>query len=208
MFKTKTWLFRTAGRAKHLEPTSAARRQNACVSPASGLPEGAGRCGLRASARRGRTVMASLDIALVRCRRLFCRAFPGHAARSAPQASRLTRSLRYCSAADPKASTRGAAMATVFTTSRRESFTFWRAELQAVNVQEKSWLFRTAGRAKHLEPTAARRQNAYSAASFRDKQSAAPLSSLRNTNSKRQRTNDLSQRIKTLHPLTLRAAME
>ena len=50
--------------------------------------------------------------------------------------------------------------------------------------------------------------NAYYAASFRDKRSAAPLSSLRNTNSKRQRTNDPSRRIKTSHPLTLRAAME
>ena len=43
-------------------------------------------------------------------------------------------------------------------------------------------------------------QNAYSAASFRDKRSARPLSSLRNTNAKRQRTNDLSPAYQNVAP--------
>jgi hypothetical protein len=130
-------------------------------STASGLTrmrEGARR---RAERDMRLNAMASLNIALVSCSGQFCRALPVNAADPRHQSYSFTGPGRYCGAPSSEASTRWRCDRDRFTPGTiSELLTRWRGELSAIDVQNHSLLFRDAARAKRVELTAARRQNA------------------------------------------------
>jgi hypothetical protein len=104
--------------------------------------------------------MATLTLALVRCYGLFCRAFPGHAADPRDQHCHLTSSLPFCAALSSEAPTRGGAVAIVLREAALDRRPSWRAALSHGDGQESVLPFRRTARAKRVELTPARRQNA------------------------------------------------
>jgi hypothetical protein len=105
-------------------------------------------------------VMASLNIALVSCSGQFCRALPVNAADPRHQSYSLTRPQRYCGAPVGGVHPLAVRSQPFYPGTMSELLTRWRAERSAIDVQNHCLLFRDVARAKRVELTAARRQNA------------------------------------------------
>ena len=111
-------------------------------------------------AGRGSNVMATLTLALVRCYGLFCRALPRHAADPRPQLSPSHAIAAVFRAANLDPSTRCSESATVLWVIAPGPRPSWRAEPLRLDGQRRALALPTSRRAKRVEVTAARRQNA------------------------------------------------
>src|SRR5688572_14775847 len=159
MVKQSHLPFIEAARAKRVERT-AVRRQNAIPFTCErSAPKGQGAHPAQ-RAGRGTNVMATLTLALVRCYGLFCRAFPGHAADSRHQLSPPHAIATVLPSSEPRPSTCRSEIATVLWVIAPDPRPSWRAEPLRLDGQRRALALSTSRRAKRVELTTVRRQNA------------------------------------------------